>query len=160
MLTDLPQVLQPNRIFVVDNPVNAVTDNGLSCSLSGGDVLRLLARPDEDAVAADLIVASSKQYDCPSSARISLPLQDLEEMQNNFRAQIDDGLKKLHDEQGLNGLPAAPPSAIGPPPRPSEYGPAAADASAAVLLDQAQQDAADAERQVEQNAFAPSVGSQ
>lgn len=159
-LTDLPQVLQPNRMFIVDNPVNAVTDDDVSCSLSGGDVLRLLSRPDEGAVAADLTVASGNQYDCPAGARLSLPLQDLEEMQNNFRAQIDAGLKILHDGQGRNGLPAAPPSAIGPPPRPSEYGAAAADANAGALLDQAQQQAAAAERQAEQDAFAPSVGSQ
>jgi hypothetical protein len=158
-LTDLPQVLQPNRLFIVDTPLNVVTDDNQSCSLSGGDVLRLVARPDETALSTDLIVASSKEDDCPAEARVSVTLQDLQEMQNTFRARIAEGLKTLHDEQGSNGLPAAPLSAIGPPPVPSGYGTPAADPGASALLDQARQRATVAEQRIEESAFAPSVGS-
>lgn len=159
-LTDLPQVLQPNRLFIVNTPLNVITADGQTCSLSGGDVLRLLARPDEGATTANLTVASNQQGDCPAETQVNVALEDLEEMQNTFRAQIDDGLKKLHDEQGRNDLPAAPPSAIGPEPRPSDYGMANADPNAAALVDQTRRQAAATEQRVEQSAFAPSTGNQ
>jgi hypothetical protein len=45
-------------------------------------------------------------------------------MENNYRAQIDNGLFALHQQQGQNGLPAAPYAAIQLPPVPSdEYPP-------------------------------------
>lgn len=154
-LTDLPQALQPNRIFVVDIPVSAATSDSQYCSLSGGDVLRLVARPDDSASAAELVVASGKQGDCPAGVRVLVTLQDLQEMQNNFRAQLDAGLQQLHDQQGHNGLPAAPPSAIGPPPRRNEYGEIAPDPTAAAMLDEAQRQAGVQERQLAQSAFAP-----
>jgi hypothetical protein len=158
-LTDLPQVLQPNRLFIVDQPRNTVTDDNQSCSLTAGDVLRLIARPDETALAADMVVETNQQGDCPPGARISVPLQDLEEMQNSFRARLAEGLKQLHDQRGTNNLPAAPPSAIGPPPVPSEYGTPPPDPGAQALIDQAQQRAAATEQRLEANAFAPAAGS-
>ena len=104
-LSDLPQVLQPKRIFVVDVPLQVATADNQDCSLTGGDVLRLVARPDDNAVTADLIVVSGKLADCPAGARVIVALPDLQEMQNNFRAQLDAGLRQLHDERHFFRFP-------------------------------------------------------
>jgi hypothetical protein len=119
-LSDLPQVMTPNHMFVVSESLNVVTSDGQSCGLAAGEVVRLVATPAEDSPTADLTVVSSRRLDCPAGVTVSLNIEDLEEMQNNFRAQLDSGLKTLHDRQGQGGLPGAPNSAIAPPPRPGE----------------------------------------
>jgi len=119
-LSDLPQVMTPNHVFVVNQDLNVVTADQQSCGLGAGGVLKLIATPADDSPTADLSVVSSRRYDCPAGVTVTVSLQDLQDMQNHFRAQLDSGLKTLHDEQGQQGLPGAPNSAIGPPPRPSE----------------------------------------
>ena len=99
-LTDLPQVLTPNHVFVVSQPLNIFTADSQSCALEAGNVLRLIAAPAVDAAAADLTVVSSRKGDCPVGVHVTVALQDLEEMQNNFRAQLDSGLQTLHSQQG------------------------------------------------------------
>ena len=85
-LTDLPQVLTPNHVFVVDQPRNAITADSQACGLSAGNVLRMVAAPADGSPTADLTVVSSRRGDCPAGVQITVSLQDLEEMQNNFRA--------------------------------------------------------------------------
>jgi hypothetical protein len=43
-------------------------------------------------------------------------VDDLQEMHNHFREQLDSGLKTLADNQGKNGLPAAPDTKTKPNP--------------------------------------------
>jgi hypothetical protein len=152
-VNDLPQILQPNHVFVVDAGLNATTPDAQACTLSAGDVLRLTAAPAADSAVADLIVTSSRRADCPAGVQVALSLENLEEMQNSFRARLDDGLLALRGQQGHNGLPTAPPSAIAPPPRPTEYPPAADDNTDA-MLSSARQQAAQAETEVTQQALA------
>lgn len=40
--------------------------------------------------------------------KVTVAVQDLQEMHNHFSEQIDAGLKTLADNQGKNGLPRAP----------------------------------------------------
>ena len=75
-------------------------------------------------------------------------------MQNTFRANLDSGLRTLHDAQGKNGLPAAPQSAIAPPPRPVEDLPAPTE-DAQALLRSAGQQADQTEHRIMLAAFAP-----
>jgi hypothetical protein len=152
-LTDLPQVLTPNHLFVADQDLNVPTSDGDTCNLSAGDVVRLIATPPADATTADLIVANSRKGDCFVGLQVTLTLENLQEMQNNFRAQIDDGLKTLHDQQGTNGLPAAPYPAIAPPPVPADELPADTSGAQAQLIQQ-QQQADQAEAGVTNAAFA------
>jgi hypothetical protein len=152
-LTDLPQVLQPNHLFVVSYAMNVTTADQQGCGLEGGNVLKLVAAPDTDSPAANLTVVSSRRGDCPAGAQVTISLDDLQEMQNNFRAQLDAGLHTMHDQQGQGGLPGAPNSAIGPPPVPGPDLPADGENVAAVLQAQ-QRQALATEAQVTQTAFA------
>jgi len=86
----------------------------------------------------------------------SLNLQDV---QNNMRAQLDAGLRELRRRQGNGGLPAAPSSAIAPPPRPvMADAPSAIDANVAGLLEARQQEAKQAESEIVQTAFGSQPG--
>jgi hypothetical protein len=137
----------------VSQPLNIFTADSQSCALEAGNVLRLVAAPAADAAAADLTVVSSRRGDCPAGVQVTISLQDLEEMQNNFRAQLDSGLQTLHSRQGQGGLPAAPYSAISPPPKPAGELPADTQ-NVQVQLDTQQRLASQAEQGVAQTAFA------
>ena len=152
-LDGLPQVLVPNHLFVVDQVQNVNTADGQQCSLSAGDVIKLAAAPPDGAATADLAVLSSRKGDCASGLTVTVPLESLQEMQNNFRAQLDSGLQALRDQQGKGGLPAAPISAITPPPVPADEPPADTENVQADLNAQ-QQQADQAETSVTQTAFA------
>jgi hypothetical protein len=139
---ELPNALKPGRIFVVATPLQVSTTDGQTCDLSPADVLQLNAEPAPDSPDALLQVASGKRQDCPAGVSVSVQLQDLAEMQNNLRAQMDAGLDALHSGQGQGGLPQAPPSAMAAAPRPAmldvQLPP---DPNVAGLLDVQQQDA-------------------
>ena len=152
-LDGLPQVMVPNHLFVVDQVQNVSTADGQQCALSVGDVIKLVAAPPDEASTANLIVVSTHKGDCPAGATVALPLESLQEMQNNFRAQLDSGLQALHDQQGKGGLPAAPMSAITPPPVPADEPPADTE-NVQAQLDAQQQQADQAESSVTQTAFA------
>ncbi len=53
-------------------------------------------------------VKSSKKDECAVGATVGIAVDDLQEMHNQLRIQMDAGLKELADKQGKNGLPAAP----------------------------------------------------
>jgi hypothetical protein len=152
-LDGLPQVMVPNHLFVVDQVQNVSTADGQQCSLSAGDVIKLTAAPPDGAATADLTVISSRKGDCAAGLTVSVPLDSLQEMQNNFRAQLDSGLQALRDQQGKGGLPAAPMAAITPPPVPADEPPADTE-NVQADLDAQQQQADQAEASVTQTAFA------
>ena len=151
-VSDLTQIEQPGYVFVVNVPISVAVDRSVvasvagtahtttatslpTCSLSPGDVLRVIqppgaARPPYVSPSsasstvttspvpailgvrpAVLEVVASQRGDCPGSLQVDADAADLEEMENNFRARIDDGLQVLSSRQPKDGLPAAPPSA-------------------------------------------------
>ena len=152
-LTDLPQVMQPGHVFVVSQPLNVTTVDQRSCVLSAGNVLQLAGPPPADSPTAVLSVMGSRRADCPANVHVQVSLNDLQEMQNNFRAQLDDGLHTLHDRQGQGGLPGAPNSAIAPPPIPGPDIPEGGPDVQAALQAQREQ-AATAESGITKTAFA------
>jgi hypothetical protein len=132
--------------------LNVTSDDGRSCSLTPGDVLKLDATPAGDAIVANLTVVASRKNDCPANADVAVTLEDLQEMHNGFRAELDAGLQKLRDQQGQGGLPAAPLSAITPPPRPLDDLPQPAT-DAQTLVAGAQKEADQSETRLSQTAF-------
>jgi len=152
-LDGLPQVMVPNHLFVVDQVQNVSTSDGQQCSLSVGDIIKLVAAPPDSATSADLMVVNSRKGDCAAGLTVSVPLESLQEMQNNFRAQLDSGLKALHDQQGKGGIPAAPMAAITPPPVPADE-PPEDTTNVQAQIDAQQQQADQAEASVTQTAFA------
>jgi hypothetical protein len=73
-------------------------------------------------------------------------VDDLQEMHNQLRIQMDAGLKELADKQGRNGLPAAPDTKT----QPGEVPAPSPDTSVAKDLEQQQKDAAAAEAEAKQ----------
>ena len=147
------------HVFVAGSALDVVDANGQECSISDGDALALRTPPPADAQAADLVVLASKGgQECPKNSTVTVQLTDLQEMQNQMRATIDQGLQELQSKQGTGGLPQAPPSAqvkptqpdyaaIAPPPDPND----AAD------LQQQTQQADQAEKEVTAEASQPST---
>jgi hypothetical protein len=95
--------------------LDVVDSAGNECAISDGDVLKLNAAPAPDDTAANLnVVVSKGGKECPSSAIVTVAVNDLQEMQNGMRETVDQGMQELQANQGKNGIPAAPPSAIAP----------------------------------------------
>jgi hypothetical protein len=143
----LPAALStPNHVFVVSNDLDVTTTDQQLCALQAGDMLQLMTPAASDSGLVELRVASSKRTDCPAGVLVSVSLTDLQEMQNNFQAQIEAGLGTLRDTQGRNGLPSAPPDAVAAPPRPVTGLAPFSAADSAVALDQQREQADQAEK--------------
>ena len=106
----VPDALNPaERVFVVASPLDVTAVmSGQECSLTPGDVVtRLDDEPDSNQnVRAS--VQSAKKGDCAGGQTVEVSVQALQEMHNQFRQQVDGGLKVLAEKSGQNGLPAAP----------------------------------------------------
>ncbi|MGO8756792.1 MAG: hypothetical protein ACLQG3_01585 [Terracidiphilus sp.] len=145
------------HVFVVGSALDVVDNSQTECSLSDGDVLALQTPPPADATVADVVVLASKGGpECQKQDTVSVALADLQEMQNNMRETIDQGLQDLQAKQGTGGLPALPPSAQSQP-APAQYAEIAPppDPSAATEIQQQTQQADQAETEVSQGAGAP-----
>ncbi len=146
-LTGLPQVLVPNQIFVENAVISVLTSDGKNyCQLAPGDAVKVTEAAADSGAATTKVVAS-RRGDCPLDSVVTLSFDELQEMQNNFRAKLDSGLKDLHDEQGQEGLPSAPKSAMADAPHTSVNLPADPNAqaelnAATTEADQAQNNAA------------------
>ena len=142
-----PAALNANfKLFVVSSDLDVSTDDGADCSLSQGDVVE---RIDADAASDNSVhvkVRAGKTVDCKVGSTPTVDLNDLQEMHNQFREQIDAGLQNLAKNSGKNGLPAAPDTTTigGAPP--------AADADADKQLQQQQKEATQAEAEAKQEA--------
>jgi hypothetical protein len=147
---ELPAVLgQPNHVFIVSSSLDVTTDDQQECGLRPGDILRLVSAPASDAAIVELRVASSKRMDCPAGVTVGVSLQDVQEMQNAFRSQIESGLGSLMAGQGRGGIPVAPPDAVAAPPQPTLPGVAPVPVNELkTILDAQRQQADQAEAEV------------
>jgi hypothetical protein len=145
--SEIPSALDPRRrVFVVSSYLDQKTADGRECSLTPGDIItRLTDTPDANQNVT-VSVLSSKQAACPAGAQILVAVQDLQEMHNHFREQIDAGLKTLAENQGKGGLPAAPDTRT----QPGEVPPPEPDANIATMLQQQQHQADQTEKEVQQ----------
>jgi hypothetical protein len=141
---ETPAALDPNlRVFIVSAPLD-VTAGGQSCSLSSGDVLMRTENAQGQDNAVGVSVVSSKKEDCASGAAPRVQVSDLQDMHNNFREQMDSGLKSMADNKSK--FPNTP----DPGGRTNPDGQAAPDLTAASDVQAQQQDADQAEKDVQQ----------
>jgi hypothetical protein len=132
---------------VVDSDLSVVA-NGQECGLTQGDVImRLTDTPDADNM-VNASVSASKKSDCAAGQTVAVKVDDLQEMQNHFDEQLNNGLGELAKKQGTGGIPKAPdagtvPSDVPPPPP---------DTTAAKTLEDQQQAADQTEAEVKQEA--------
>jgi hypothetical protein len=101
-------------------------------------------------------IASSKKTDCAAGKTVAVSVDDLQEMQNHFQEQIDEGMKTLASKQGTGGLPKAPDTSTVA----SDVPPPAPDKSAAKTLEEQDADADKTETEVKQEAGSAGGGSQ
>jgi hypothetical protein len=134
------------RFFVVSSNLDITTEANQACSLTPGDIIQ---RKGQDASAdggVTVEVVSSKPGDCAADSRAAVQLADLQEMHNQFREQLDSGLKTLADNQakGLPNAPAAAPRTVAEgtadPAPGAEAQLVAQETDAAKLEDQVRQD--------------------
>jgi hypothetical protein len=93
------------KFFVVSSNLDVVAA-GQACSLTPGDVIQRKSR----VVTADGVgveVVSSKPGDCAADSATAIQLADLQEMHNQFREQLDQGLQTLAENKA-RGLPNGP----------------------------------------------------
>lgn len=105
---EAPPALDPKfKVFVVSSDMTLVAE-GEECPLSQGDVIsRTTETPDGDGNVNVKVVASTKQ-DCAVGKEGPVSTDDLQEMYNQFREHLKDGMGELAKKQGTGGLPKAP----------------------------------------------------
>jgi hypothetical protein len=105
---EAPPALDPNfRTFMVSADLTLTVD-GDECALSDGDVVqRTSDAPDDDQNVNVKVVASTKS-DCAIGKEGPLAVDDLQEMYNHLREQLNSGMGELAKKQGTGGLPKAP----------------------------------------------------
>ncbi len=142
-----PAALDPKqRLFVVSSNLGVATAEGQECELTPGDVITRIDDTPGDDNRVRVSVMSSKQSDCSIGAMPRVAVDDLQEMHNTFREQLDTGLKTLADNSGKSGLPPAPDIQS----TPGEVPPPVPDANVDVQLANQQRVASQAEAQVQQ----------
>jgi hypothetical protein len=101
----LPPALN-QRFFVVSSNLDITTAAGQVCSLTPGDIIQ---RKGKDVTADGGVVVeviSSKPGDCAADSGATVQVADLQEMHNQFREQLDSGLKMLADTKRFPSGPA------------------------------------------------------
>lgn len=141
-----PDALDPKfRTFVVSTPLVEQLANGGECPLASGDILTRIDDTPDANQNVRVLVSSSQANDCPAGSQLSAGLQDLQDMHNAFREQMDAGLNQLAQNQGKNGIPAGPAGS----PTPNADGTAQPDPDAQASLQQQQQAAQQTEQDVQ-----------
>ena len=96
-------------LFVATQDLDAsVESTGKECSVTGGDIIKVTQTPSVGAQTVRMTVVTSKRGDCRANSEIMVSTSDLQDMKNSFAQSVDDGLAKLHDQNGKGGLPSAP----------------------------------------------------
>ncbi len=109
-----PPIFSDNgpRVFLVSSSLMGYSGNQ-ECPLVEGDVLQITQTPSPSSEWAEVKVLASRGSSCPKGSYISVRTSDLQEMQNNMQATIDQGMAKLQAEQGRDGIPSLPAQALG-----------------------------------------------
>jgi hypothetical protein len=132
------------RFFVVSSNLDINTAGGQACSLTPGDVIQRKGQGMTPDGGVAVEVVSSKPGDCAADSGATVQLADLQEMHNQFREQLDSGLKMMADNRAkFPGAPDAAPSQVA-------EGTAEPVADAAAQLATQETDAARLEAQVRQ----------
>jgi hypothetical protein len=146
-----PPSLDPRfALFIVSSELNLDAEVA-ACSISAGDIIRRKDYTPDGNNTVAVEVVSSKNGDCSAGTASRLKVDDLEEMHDNFRQKVDDGLKSLAENQGKGGIPRGPAATVHAVPQ----GQAAPDLTVESDL-RKQQEAADATEKDVQDASSDS----
>ena len=104
----VPPALDPaRRVFVVDSDLT-VDAHGQACSLSIGDVITRVTDTPDQQNRVDVSVSASKKGDCSSGTTVAVSVDALQQMNEHFQQQLDEGLGELARKQSTGGLPEGP----------------------------------------------------
>ena len=143
----VPAALDPNlKIFLVSTVLSESMDDGTQCSLSPGDILTRVQDTPDSNQNVRVVVASSQRNDCAAGTQVAVAVTNLQDMHNDFRAKLSEGLGTLAENQGKNGIPAGPPAAS----KPNPNGQAQPDLTVEADLKTQQDEVAQAESDIQQ----------
>ena len=135
------------KFFVVSSPLDVAVD-GQPCALTPGDIIERRGKEPDANGEVKVEVVSSKPGDCTADSDLNVKMADLQEMHNNFRENIDAGLKVMADNDSTSkGLPKSPDAQV----RNVAEGTCQASSDADSALVAQQDEAARLEAQVVQN---------
>ncbi len=103
------------HVFVAGSDLDLVDSAGAECAVSEGDALQLAGSPQPEAAANLLVLSDKGGAECKEGDTVSVPITDLQDMQNHMRETIEQGMGELKAKQGNGTIPALPASAKGEP---------------------------------------------
>jgi hypothetical protein len=112
------------KIFMVSSSLDVVSiDNGSMCTLSPGDVIQRTPRIPVTGDGKVTVDVMNSKGGCPEDFRTQLEVAQLQDMRNEERAQLAEGMGNIADGQA-KGLPSGPPAGAkswpdGQPPAPA-----------------------------------------
>jgi len=149
---EIPAALEPSRkTFVVSTVLTESMADGTECSLSPGDILTRIENTPDANQNVKVVVASAQRNDCFAGTQLAVAVVDLQNMHNDFRAKVSEGLAKLAENQGRNGFPSGPSA----DPKLNPNGQAQPDLAVEAELKAQQAEASQAESDVQQAATNP-----
>ena len=105
----LEKSMNTNTVFVVNEEM-AVTqtgengEDGEACSLESGDLIKLAAVPTDSDVVATMRVVSSKSGGCDAKSTVSMSMENVQEMFNEFNERLEKGVAKMKEEKEAGTL--------------------------------------------------------
>jgi len=97
------------KVFVVSTSLNLATgSDGQTCALTPGDIIQRTGRNVTADGQVPVNVLDSMEGDCPVGFATALDVGVLQDIYNDFRAQVSAGMEQLASDQGKGGLPASP----------------------------------------------------
>jgi len=113
---EVPPSLDPKRRVFLASAAIAPTLGDSTCALTSGDVIKRTEDDPDGENTVAVIVLASKKDDCEIGSTPRVATSDLEDMHNEFREQLNEGLKSLGENQGKNGIPSGPAATTKPNP--------------------------------------------
>ncbi len=112
-----PAWLSGNKphLFLVSYNLDVQDPSGRVCTVGRGDVLQLSSPPAQGATAAYVTVLASTGRGCRRGSNVAVDLNDLQDMNNQMRESLNQGMGELQSRAGQNGIPPMPPGASAPP---------------------------------------------
>jgi hypothetical protein len=86
---------------------------GHDCAVTEGDVLQFDAAQPLSGPSASVQVLWSKPEDCRTGSVVTVPIEQLQEMQNHMMENLSQGLQDMQAQQGTNGIPQLAPNLVG-----------------------------------------------
>jgi hypothetical protein len=106
----LPDVLKPDHtVFEVSTDMQLSYGDNQACAVTSGDIL--LRKPDstvDDSGSVEVTVVGRKPGSCNLNTKANITLATLQEMNNQFEQQMENGMEVLAAKAGKGPFPASP----------------------------------------------------